>query len=49
MLGSLSLLAEGLVEDEEEEYILTQNAFQEGLRLLAQLETLENWTRIAAR
>jgi ATP-binding cassette, subfamily B, bacterial MsbA len=47
MLGSLSLMAEGLVDNEEEQYILTQNAFQEGLRLLQQLETLENWTRIS--
>lgn len=47
MLGSLSLLAEGLVEDEEEQYILSQNAFQEGLRLLEQLEILEQWTKLA--
>jgi subfamily B ATP-binding cassette protein MsbA len=49
MLGSLSLLAEGLIEDEEEQYVLTQNALQEGLRLLEQLETLENWTQIATK
>lgn len=47
MLGSLSLLEAGLIEDEEEQYTLTQNAFQEGLRLLEQLQTLEDWTKNA--
>lgn len=45
VLGSLSLVAGGLFDDEEEKNILIQNAFQESLRLLEKLETLESFTK----
>lgn len=45
VLGSLSLVAGELFDDEEEKNLLIQNAFQESLRLLEKLETLENFTK----
>lgn len=45
VLGSLSLVTGKLFDDEEEKNLLIQNAFQESLRLLEKLETLESFTK----